>query len=355
MKKRILVAVVVLATLVLATMGASATDENLVKNGSFEYPDVPQSPYGWNSFPDGYGGLEWRVEWYDYSSTPGCPYPPSGRPTTANLEIHDSTGIGWGPAADGNQWVELDTDWYGPTSGPNGSPGNCTIEPSPVKIYQDIPTCRGGEYQLSFAFSARADGSPENRLGVYWDEGLVDDISKSGAFGWTSYSYTVIASSTSDTTRLEFVDLAFPDSYGTLLDNVSVVEISCVIEVDIDIKPGSYPNCFNMNGNGVVPVAILGSADFDVTQIDVSTLKFGGLDVRVKGNGTPQCSVEDVSGDFTYPEGAPDGFDDLVCQFVDDPATWSPDDGTATLSGNLKADYGSTPFEGSDEICLRPE
>jgi len=125
-----------------------------------------------------------------------------------------------------------------------------------------------------------------------------------------------------------------------------------VMIVMVDIKPGSYPNCFNMNGNGVIPVAILGSADFDVTQIDVSTLKFGGLDVRVKGNDKPQCSVEDVSGDFSSPEGAPDGYDDLVCQFVDDPATWSPDDGTATLTGKL---YDDTPVTGTDEICLRPE
>ncbi len=124
--------------------------------------------------------------------------------------------------------------------------------------------------------------------------------------------------------------------------------------VSIDIKPGSYPNCFDINGNGVIPVAILGSADFDVTQIDVDTLEFAGLDVRVKGNGTPQCSVDDVSGDFTFPEGAPDGFDDLVCQFVDDAEAWATGDGYAELRGSLLPDYGSTPFSGSDEICLRP-
>jgi hypothetical protein len=30
------------------------------------------------------------------------------------------------------------------------------------------------------------------------------------------------------------------------------------LRVPIDIKPGSYPNCFNNDGNGVIPVAILG-------------------------------------------------------------------------------------------------
>jgi len=127
-------------------------------------------------------------------------------------------------------------------------------------------------------------------------------------------------------------------------------------EESIDIKPGSYPNCFNVNGHGVIPVAILGSADFDVTTIDVSSLDFGGLDVRVKGNGSPQCSVKDVSGDFTYPEGAPDGYDDLVCQFVDDSSsTWSPHDGMAAITGYLKAEYGGEFFWGEDEICIRPD
>ena len=127
------------------------------------------------------------------------------------------------------------------------------------------------------------------------------------------------------------------------------INCSPVLNVAIDIKPGSFPNCFNIDGNGVIPVAILGSTNFDVTDIDVNTLSFAGLDVRVRGNNTRQCSVEDVSGNFTSPEGDPDGYPDLVCQFVDDPNLWSPDDGTATLTGNL---LDGTPIEGTDSICL---
>jgi len=115
-----------------------------------------------------------------------------------------------------------------------------------------------------------------------------------------------------------------------------------VIEVGIDIKPGSFPNSFNINGNGVIPVAVLGSDTLDVTEIDVSTLKFAGLDVRVKGNGDPQCSIKDTNGD---------GYDDLVCQFVDDPDAWIPDDGTASLSGQLN---DGTVFHGTDSINIVP-
>ncbi len=125
-----------------------------------------------------------------------------------------------------------------------------------------------------------------------------------------------------------------------------------VIEAGIDIKPGSYPNCFNINGRGVVPVAILGSAIFDVADIDRSTVLFAGLSVRLRGNGAPKCSLKDVSGDFSSTlEGEPDGFADLVCKFDDDPTAWSPDDGVACVTGELE---DQTAFVGCDEICLRP-
>jgi hypothetical protein len=110
--------------------------------------------------------------------------------------------------------------------------------------------------------------------------------------------------------------------------------------VAIDIKPGSDLNCININDQGVIPVAILGSATFDVTQINTSSLNFAGLSVRLRGNGTPQCSISDINSD---------GFNDMVCQFVDNSSTWSPGTTTATLTGLLTS---GQPFEGSDTICL---
>lgn len=128
-------------------------------------------------------------------------------------------------------------------------------------------------------------------------------------------------------------------AYIGALSAVLVVEV----QVDIDIKPDSDPNCFNINGHGVIPVAINGCATFDVSQIDTSTLDFGGLSVRVKGNGNFQCAIEDWNDD---------GFNDLVCQFVDDgPLAWTPNNGTATLIGEL---LDGTPIEGTDSICIAP-
>jgi hypothetical protein len=47
------------------------------------------------------------------------------------------------------------------------------------------------------------------------------------------------------------------------------------LPVAVDIKPGSDPNTINLGHAGVVPVAILGSQDFDVLTVDPTTVCFG--------------------------------------------------------------------------------
>jgi hypothetical protein len=113
--------------------------------------------------------------------------------------------------------------------------------------------------------------------------------------------------------------------------------------VNLDIKPGSDPNCFNINDHGVIPVSILGSPEFDVTAIDMTSLLFSGLEVRVRGNKNPSCSIEDTNAD---------GYDDMVCKFIDDSSNWSAGDSdSATLIGTL---LDGTEFEGTDSICIVP-
>ena len=114
------------------------------------------------------------------------------------------------------------------------------------------------------------------------------------------------------------------------------------VVVGIDVKPGSDPNCFNINGHGVIPAAILGSADFDVEQVDPYSLTFDGLAVRVRGNRGPLCSLEDSNED---------GFVDLVCHFEDDSDYWVGGDDIGTVSGAL---FDGTKFEGADSICIVP-
>lgn len=119
-----------------------------------------------------------------------------------------------------------------------------------------------------------------------------------------------------------------------------------VTQVDIDIKPGSDPNCFRNDGNGVIPVAILSEVDFDASQVDPDTVQLESLGVKAVGRTSKLLAhAEDVNGD---------GRQDLVLQIEDADAAFSPGHGVATLTGNLLPDFGGTPIEGSDSVCIVP-
>jgi hypothetical protein len=55
-----------------------------------------------------------------------------------------------------------------------------------------------------------------------------------------------------------------------------------VVPVSFDIKPASCPNPFNPKSRGVLPVAIVGSTDFDVNDIDVSSILLEGAIVPLR-------------------------------------------------------------------------
>ncbi|MDT8322837.1 MAG: immune inhibitor A, partial [Bacteroidota bacterium] len=63
---------------------------------------------------------------------------------------------------------------------------------------------------------------------------------------------------------------------GFDLMQIEVEEVG-VLPAAIDVKPGGCPNPLNMKAGGTLPVAILGSSGFDVTDVDVSTVKLAGV------------------------------------------------------------------------------
>lgn len=324
MKKTIYTIVLILAILSLGTSSAYAQGEELVVNGDFEFPVVTTPFPSWDIYPSGTPNIGWNVEWAGGADT----YAGLTRPAVANLELHNPDGL-W-PSYEGIQYAELDSDW-------DGRFGSVVGEPASIKLSQEIPTCAAGTYELQYAWSTRPSHA-DNRIEVWFGDDLVATHSGSGGAttAWTLETATVTAGG--DLTVLAFVETATSDSYGMFLDAVSLVSVGTC--VDIDIIPGKFPNVIKPNTTRSVPVAILGSETFDVTQVDTWSLIFAGLYPRMRGD-VPFCIRTDVNAD---------GFTDLTCYFAFNRNTFSPDNGTATLTGRL---LDGTPFSGSDSIVVR--
>jgi len=177
-------------------------NDNLIHNGSFEEPAIGE---GWGTFHS--------IPYWSLESGP-------------NFEIQH--GILGGPS-EGLQHAELDA----------------YPVPGSIAISQTFDTEPGGLYRLRFAFAGRpGTGLENNVLGVEISDvtpdvasGLIDfqllddaqnpvvgDPAASGDSGWHYYTAAFAASGTR--TKLRFQDLGTSDTYGTFIDDVSLVHQS---------------------------------------------------------------------------------------------------------------------------------
>lgn len=168
---------------------------NLIKNGSFEYPEIP--PGGWVVLPS--------IPRWNLSFGPG-------------IEVQNNVR---GAPFDGDNLVELDS---------YDSSG----------IYQNVRTSIGGTYLLQFAFSPRPGTSQaDNQLRVLWDDQIVDILSASGEDSdttlWEVHYYLLFAYR--NTTRLEFQDIGVSNGVGTYIDDVHLLSYNSY---------NSYDYCFNL-------------------------------------------------------------------------------------------------------------
>jgi len=117
----------------------------------------------------------------------------------------------------------------------------------------------------------------------------------------------------------------------------------------VDIKPGSDPNSINLKSNGVLPIAILSTDEFDVSEVDIDTLLFG--DPLLLDNGGTAVSplrsaFEDVNDD---------GFVDLTPKFSIPDLVEYEALGPHTLEGLLTGEtVDGIPFSGMDSIRIVP-
>jgi hypothetical protein len=164
-----------------------------------------------------------------------------------------------------------------------------------------------------------------------------------------------------------------------LIDEVRIWDIALTdfqidpVIVAMDIKPQSCPNPINVKNQGVLPVAILGTENFDVNDIDPSTILLEGVKPdrwAFEDVATPfELSTDDGEPDcFNCTKEGPDGFFDLTLKFETQEVLGAIDFGTMALideseiilsnnricrviqlTGYL---YDGTPIRGEDTVLI---
>ncbi len=114
--------------------------------------------------------------------------------------------------------------------------------------------------------------------------------------------------------------------------------------IEIDIKPGNGLNPINPMSRGVIPVAILGSDDFDVADVDVTTLAFGPDGAAPAFDLTNPWVLLFSRWDVNR-----DGNLDLLPHFRTQETGIAFGHTQACVTGEL---LGGIPFEGCDEILV---
>jgi hypothetical protein len=187
--------------------------------------------------------------------------------------------------------------WYDTRAGQTNGAGNFLLDVF-LRSSQDGGLTFGPEVQLNdvpfdpdLGAPARFAGPPPTlRIGEYNGVAAVNGIAHAV---WTGNTAT---------------------GQQTLFDSA----IACQIEVPVDIHPQSCPNPLNVRSQGVLPAAILGTATFDVTQVEVATVELEGvppLRSDLEDVATPFVPFTGKKNALDCTEEGPDGFLDLTLKF----------------------------------------
>lgn len=131
--------------------------------------------------------------------------------------------------------------------------------------------------------------------------------------------------------------LAYFSDTETSIGNTFTAGLWASIEVLIDIKPGSDPNSINPDSQGVIPVAILTTDDFDASAVDPDSVRFGPAEAEAV-----QWAFENVDGD---------GDLDMILHFETEETGISAGDTEAELTGKT---VDGMDIHGSDSVRTVP-
>ena len=101
--------------------------------------------------------------------------------------------------------------------------------------------------------------------------------------------------------------------------NIPIYIVTLKAEMVIDIKPGDEQNNINLKSNGVVPVAVLTTDEFDAAAIEPATAQFAGA-------APEHWSLEDVDND---------GDEDMIFHFKTQELDLDQESTEATLTAQL--------------------
>jgi len=239
--------------------------------------------------------------------------------------------------------------WTGLTGGSRFTTSSSTLVEDIVTAVEgalDIPAVYGLHLEASSGFVPWIGAEPS----VYPGPLYTDDC--------VPFVLTITVPEGTEDGAHEFTISAVDDkgvSYGE-----QSVTIVVPIEVFVDIKPQSCPNPINVKGKGVLPVAVLGTEDFDVTTIDPATIVLM-REETCEMVSPLRWAYEDVATPFEGElcdchELGPDGYLDLTLKFdtrelvekleLADVSTMETV--RLTLTGTVE---GGHPIQGSD--CVR--
>ena len=193
-------------------------------------------------------------------------------------------------------------------------------------------------------------GSP-NTLSIAFDQDIadlsfayhqigtsMDSVFRAMLDGIIVESFSNLSNQSQPNNYFGFTDIFFDELQIDFVGDFNVDSLAFnfvqSVPVTIDIKPGSDPNGVNPRSKGVIPVAVLGSVDFDATQVDFTTVAFGPSGAAPVHDG----HVEDVNSD---------GFADMVFHFKIAETGIACGDADATLTGETS---GGDPFEATDAV-----